>query len=64
MNHNEENVSGYDYVYHAKKNVNINGRSQTNKYKKPNLLFLQQHDQSQRFRIRLVKNKQKALQRD
>ena len=46
------------------KNININGKSQTNKYQKSNLLFLQGHDQSQRFRIRLVKNRQKALQRD
>ena len=46
------------------KNININGKSQTNKYKKSNLLFLQGHDQSQRFRMKLVKNRQKALQRD
>ena len=43
----------------------INGRSQTNRDKKSNLLFLQQHDQSQTFRLKLVKNRQKALlQRD
>ena len=41
----------------------INGRSQTNRDQKPNLLFLQQHDQSQKFRIKLVKNQQNALQR-
>ena len=46
------------------KNININGKSQTNKYKKSNLLFLHGHDQSQRFRMKLVKNRQKALQRD
>ena len=34
----------------------INGRSQTNRDQKPNLLFLQRHDQPQRFRIKLVKN--------
>ena len=37
--------------------VNINGRSQTNKYQKLNLLFLQRHDQSQRFWFKLVKNR-------
>ena len=46
------------------KNININGISQTNKYQKSNLLFLQQHDQSQRCQIRPVKNRQKALERD
>ena len=42
----------------------INGRSQTNRDQKSNLLFLQRHDQSQKFRLKLVKNRQKALQRD
>ena len=46
------------------KNININGISQTNKYQKSNLLFLQQHDQCQRCQIRPVKNRQKALERD
>ena len=32
--------------------------------KNPKLLFLQRHNQSQKFRIKLVKNRQKALQRD
>ena len=32
--------------------------------KKLNLLFLQRHDQSQKFRLKLVKNRQKALQKD
>ena len=41
----------------------INGKSQTNRDQKSNLLVLQQHDQSQKFRIKLVKNRQKALQR-
>ena len=41
----------------------INGKSQTNRDQKSNLLFLQQHDQSQKFQIKLVKNRQKALQR-
>ena len=63
MNRNEENVYGYDYVYQAE-NININGRSQTNKYQKSNLFFLQRHDQFQKFRIRLVKNRQNELQRD
>ena len=42
----------------------INGKSQTNRDQKSNLLFLQRHNQSQKFRIKLVKNRQKALQRD
>ena len=41
----------------------INGRSQINRDQKSNLLFLQRHDQSQKFRIKLVKNQQNALQR-
>ena len=32
----------------------INGKSQTNRNQKSNLLFLQRHDQSRRFRIQLV----------
>ena len=36
----------------------INGKSQTNKDQKSNLLVLQQHDQSQKFQIKLVKNRQ------
>ena len=44
--------------------ININGKSQTNRDQKLNLLFLQRHDQSQKFRLKLVKNRQKALQRD
>ena len=42
----------------------INGKSQKNRDQKLNLLFLQRHDQSQEFRLKLVKNRQKALQRD
>ena len=42
----------------------INGRSKTNKDQKLNLLFLQQDDQSQKFQLKLVKNRQKALQRE
>ena len=42
----------------------INGKSQTNRDQKSNLLFLQQHDQSQKLWLKLVKNRQKALQRD
>ena len=41
----------------------INGKSETNRDQKLNLLFLQRHDQSQKFRIRLVKSRQKTLQR-
>ena len=41
----------------------INGKSETNRDQKLNLLFLQRHDQSQKFRIRLAKNRQKALQK-
>ena len=37
----------------------INGKNQTNKDEKLNLLFLQRHDLSQKFRIKLVKNQQK-----
>ena len=39
--------------------ISINGRSQTNRDSKPNLLFLQQHDQSQKFWAKL-KNWQKS----
>ena len=39
------------------KSINlINGKSQTNWYQKLNLLLLQRHCQSQRFRVKLVKN--------
>ena len=41
----------------------INGKSETNRDQKLNLLFLQRHDQSQKFPIRLVKSRQKTLQR-
>ena len=41
----------------------INGKSQTNRDQKSNLSFLQQHDQSQKFRIKSVKNQPKTLQR-
>ena len=40
----------------------INVKNQTNRDQKPNLLFLE-WDQSQKFRIKLVKNWQKTLQR-
>ena len=42
----------------------INEKSQTNRDQKWKLLFLQQRDQSQKFRIKPVKNRQKAVQRD
>ena len=38
--------------------------SQTIKHHTLKLLFLKWHDQSQKFRLKLVKNRQKALQRD
>ena len=41
----------------------INGKSQANRDHKSNLLFLQRHHQSQRFRTKLVKNRQKTLQK-
>ena len=40
----------------------INVKSQTNRDQKSNLSFLKQHDQSQKFRLKLVKIRQKALQ--
>ena len=42
----------------------INGRSQANRDQKSNLLFLQRHVQSQKFRLKIAKNRQKALERD
>ena len=39
----------------------INGKSQTNRDQKLNLLFLQWHDQSQKFQIKLVKYQQKNI---
>ena len=42
----------------------INGKSQTNRDEKSNLLFVQRHEQSKKFRLKLVKNRQKALQKD
>ena len=41
-----------------------NGKSKKNRDQKSNLLFLQRHDLSQKFGIKLVRNIQKALQRD
>ena len=56
MNCKEENVSKYGYAYQTV--INLNGRrSQTNKYQKLDLLFLHRHDQSQRYPIRVVKNR-------
>ena len=37
----------------------INGKSQTNRDQKSNLFFLQRHDQSEKFWIKLVKNRKK-----
>ena len=42
----------------------INGKSQTNRDQKSNLLFVQRHEQSKKFRLKIVKNRQKALQKD
>ena len=39
----------------------INGKSQTNRDQKSNLLFLQRHNQSQKLRIKLVKNSAKNI---
>ena len=39
----------------------INGKSQTNRDEKSNLLFLKRHDQSQKFRIKLVKKSTKSI---
>ena len=59
MNRDNETPSWYDYVYQT------NGkRSQTNRDKKSNLLFLQRHYWSPKFQFKLVKNRLKALQRD
>ena len=41
----------------------INGKSQTNRDQKSNLLFLQRHNQSQTFQVKLVKNRKKTLER-
>ena len=42
----------------------INGKSQTNRDQKSNLLLVQRHEQSKKFRLKLVKNRQKALQKN
>ena len=44
-----------------KYNELINGKSQTNRDQNSNLSFLQWHDQSQKFQIKLVKNRQKNI---
>ena len=41
----------------------LNGKRQTNRDQKLNLLFLQRHNQSQKFQIKPVKNPQETLQR-
>ena len=40
-----------------------NGKSQTNRYQKWDLLFSQRHYQSIKIRIKFLKNRQKTLQR-
>ena len=42
----------------------INNKIQTNRGQKSNILFLQRHDQSQKFWLKLVENRQKPSQRD
>ena len=49
---NKENVSKYD----AANYLTENGRSKTNEYQKLNLLFLQRHDQFQKFWAKFAKN--------
>ena len=44
--------------------INTNGECQTNRDQKSNFLFLQRYDQSQKFWLKPVKNRQNALQRD
>ena len=39
----------------------INGKSQTSRDQKLNLLFIQRHNQFQKFRVKLVRNRQKTL---
>ena len=41
----------------------INGKCKTNRDQKSNLLFLQRHNQSQKFQVKLVKNRKKTLER-
>ena len=57
-------VLGFVPTPKQQSNEFISGKSQTNRDQKSNLLFLQQQDQSQKFPVKLVKNRQKALQRD
>ena len=52
------------FVLKQQFNELINGKTQTNRDQKLNLLFLQRHDQSQKFRLKLVKNREKTLQKD
>ena len=56
----------YSCIHSFKQQFNelINGKSETNRDQWPNLLFLQGHNQSQKFWIKLVKNRQKTLQSD
>ena len=52
------------FVLKQQFNELINGKTQTNRDQKLNLLFLQRHYQSQKFRLKLVKNREKTLQKD
>ena len=56
---NKENVSKYD----AANYLTENGRSKTNEYQKLNLLFLQRHDQFQKFWAKFAKNWQKIIRK-
>ena len=41
----------------------INGKCKTNRDQKSNLLFLQRHNQSQKFQVKLVKNRKKNIRK-
>ena len=51
-------------VFKQRFNKIITRRNQTNRDQKLNWPFLQWHDQSQKFRLKFVKNRPKVLQRD
>ena len=59
ISRNKENVSKYDEANY----LTENGRSKTNKYQKLNLLFLQRHDQFQKFWAKFAKNWQKIIRK-
>ena len=60
----KKDVTHVNFGIHTQRfNKLINGRSQTNRDQKLYLLFLQRHDESQKFQLKFVKNRQKAVQR-